>query len=112
MCNENEGSCKGNWSFSVGLHIDNYEKIVYKAWRKKFGRLISFTEIEKLQIHSRFDILFEDFKESDLNVDFVTGQWNFDQSEVEFKCYQICQTITLLCSKSHFVALWKWVKFD
>ena len=63
---------------SVGWHVDNYENIVYQAWKQKIGRLISFMEIEKLQIHGTFDIFFENFKESNENVVFVTGKWNFD----------------------------------
>ena len=82
-----------------------------KPGNKKRG-LISFAEIEKLQIHSEFDIFFKHFKERNGNVVFVTGPWNFEQLEVRVKCYQICQDITLLCSKCHFIALWKWLKFD
>ena len=64
-----------------------------KPANKKLGRLISFTEIEKSGIHSKG------------NVVFLTGQWNFDQSEVQVKCYQIFQDISVLCSKCHFTAL-------
>ena len=50
---------------------------------KKLERLISFRKIEILWILSKFDIFFENFKESNGNVVFVTGQWNFEQSEVK-----------------------------
>ena len=43
-----------------------------KPGNKKRG-LISFAEIEKLQIHSEFDIFFKHFKERNGNVVFVTG---------------------------------------
>ena len=70
-------------TFSVGWHAENYENVVYQAWEQKIREINFFYGERKYKKRVFICKFFVNFKESNENVAFVTGKWNFDQLEIK-----------------------------
>ena len=78
----------------VAWYVENHDNIVYYDWRQKIREINFFWEDRKNRKYAvNLTIIKWIFKEINRLVVIVTGQCNFDQSEVQVKWYYICQVL-------------------